>query len=89
MDPDDRRVSTTALRARCPLCRRSVALMRDHTGRQVYVVHGNDVLNADQCKASCWIAEDDELIGVTERKVRSDAGRASPSRRMTKEHTSP
>lgn len=82
-------MSTTALRATCPLCARSIALWRDHTGRQVYVVHGRDVVNADQCEASCWIAEDDELIGVTERKVRSDAGRASPSRRMTKEHTTP
>lgn len=80
-------MTVTALTARCPLCGRSVPLWRDHTGRQVYVVHGPDVINGDQCEASVWIAEDDELVGVKPRKTRSDAGRAQPSRRMTKEHT--
>ena len=44
------------------------------------MVHGPDVINGDQCEASCWIAEDDELIGARPRKTRSDAGTAQPSR---------
>lgn len=86
-------MSTTALRARCPLCRRSVALWRDHTGRQIYVVHGRDVVNADQCKASCWIAEDDELVLTLPPSRRPENATprdtASRARRMTKEHTTP
>ena len=79
---------TTAIRARCPICRRSIALWRDHTGRQVYVVHGPDIAEGDQCEASCWIAEDDELIDRSgPRKTRSDAGRARPAR--ITEHTNP
>ena len=65
----------------CPVCGRYTAVWIDHTGRLAYVVHGPDVINGDQCEASCWVAEDDELVGVRPRKTRSDAGRAQPSRR--------
>jgi len=68
----------------CPVCGRYTAVWIDHTGRLAYVVHGPDVINGDQCEASCWIAEDDELVGTTGRKTRSDAGRAQPSRRTTR-----
>ena len=71
----------------CPVCGRYTAVWIDHTGRLAYVVHGPDVINGDQCEASCWIAEDDELVGVRPRKVRSDAGRAQPSRRTTRSTT--
>ena len=71
----------------CPVCGRYTAVWIDHTGRLAYVVHGPDVINGDQCEASCWIAEDDELVGVRPRKTRSDAGRAQPSRRTTRSTT--
>ena len=71
----------------CPVCGRYTAVWIDHTGRLAYVVHGPDVINGDQCEASCWIAEDDELVGVRSRKTRSDAGRAQPSRRTTRSTT--
>ena len=71
----------------CPVCGRYTAVWIDHTGRLAYVVHGPDVINGDQCEASVWIAEDDELVGVRPRKTRSDAGRAQPSRRTTRSTT--
>ena len=71
----------------CPVCGRYTAVWIDHTGRLAYVVHGPDVINGDQCEASVWIAEDDELVGVKPRKTRSDAGRAQPSRRATRSTT--
>lgn len=67
-------------RACCPLCTR-VTVTFTHGGRRIYQHHYAEghTNAAVVCDGSGWLVEDDELV-VVPRKIRSDAGRAQPSR---------
>ena len=80
-------MSRRPLAGYCPLCGRYTAVWIDHTGRLAYVVHGPDVINGDQCEASCWIAEDDELVPLPPSQTTDVAAESQRRRRAARRTT--